>query len=424
MIALCAFNLKVLAQSGSVPPDPDPSAGGQSSGGTAPADPTPEPVVSIPAEPVSVPAPRFTKPKPPTPKPEPVVGPLVIAEIPVAEEVVPVAPEEDNLAFPIIGGALALFGLGFLGFQINKNNKNKQEKKDDPCAGIKAKRDAKNTELVQVIGEVSLQEVLVEKLKGKMEKEAKERVIEKTKDSILGAVGSASLNKVVKLAQKGKDVYEKVNEKYEKANEILEVLKQKKQKLAVEVESLETACKKCMRDVGSSALIDQGVKLGVLLDNHVQKSNLLFLRKPKENRILLAMKKRGFGAGKWNGVGGKLDNGETVMEAMIREAEEEIGVKIKSEDLEEVAINAFSFQDKKEWNQVVHVFFTDKWEGEPIETEEMNPKWFDQDTLPYEDMWITDPHWLPRVLVGERIKASFLFNKDGGEILEMKIEKI
>ena len=38
----------------------------------------------------------------------------------------------------------------------------------------------------------------------------------------------------------------------------------------------------------------------------------------KDNRILLAMKKRGFGEGKYNGVGGKIENGETPEEAMIR----------------------------------------------------------------------------------------------------------
>ena len=46
----------------------------------------------------------------------------------------------------------------------------------------------------------------------------------------------------------------------------------------------------------------------------------------KENKILLAMKKRGFGTGKYNGVGGKIENGETLNEAMIRETKEEIGV--------------------------------------------------------------------------------------------------
>ena len=50
----------------------------------------------------------------------------------------------------------------------------------------------------------------------------------------------------------------------------------------------------------------------------------------KDNKILLPIKKRGFGKGKNNGVGGKLEDGETELEAMIRETKEEIGVDVMS----------------------------------------------------------------------------------------------
>src|SRR3954465_14054964 len=46
----------------------------------------------------------------------------------------------------------------------------------------------------------------------------------------------------------------------------------------------------------------------------------------REGEVLLARKKRGFGLGKWNGVGGKPEPGETIDETAIRETEEEIGV--------------------------------------------------------------------------------------------------
>ena len=45
--------------------------------------------------------------------------------------------------------------------------------------------------------------------------------------------------------------------------------------------------------------------------------------------ILLANKKRGFGVGKWNGIGGKQKRGETVIDAARRECQEEIGVTPK-----------------------------------------------------------------------------------------------
>ena len=54
----------------------------------------------------------------------------------------------------------------------------------------------------------------------------------------------------------------------------------------------------------------------------------------KKDKVLLAMKKRGFGAGKWNGVGGKVKDGETIKQAAIRE--QESGVTLQS--LEKVAV--------------------------------------------------------------------------------------
>ena len=50
----------------------------------------------------------------------------------------------------------------------------------------------------------------------------------------------------------------------------------------------------------------------------------------RDERVLLGMKKRGFGEGRWNGFGGKLHEGETCEEAALRELEEESGLKATS----------------------------------------------------------------------------------------------
>ena len=55
--------------------------------------------------------------------------------------------------------------------------------------------------------------------------------------------------------------------------------------------------------------------------------------KPIE-KILLGMKKRGMGQGKWNGFGGKLKVGETVVQCALRELEEESGLIGKEKDLQ------------------------------------------------------------------------------------------
>jgi mutator protein MutT len=142
----------------------------------------------------------------------------------------------------------------------------------------------------------------------------------------------------------------------------------------------------------------------------------------KEDQILLAMKKRGFGEGKWNGVGGKPDLGETIEQAAIRETQEEIGVT--STNMEKVASLDFFFLEEsieKDWNQQVVVFLVTEWNGEPTESEEMKPTWFDKDKIPFKDMWPDDAIWLPKVLDGKKVKAEFLFDK-AQNIIEHELE--
>ena len=137
--------------------------------------------------------------------------------------------------------------------------------------------------------------------------------------------------------------------------------------------------------------------------------------------MLLAMKKRGFGVGKWNGVGGKVATGESVPEAIIREASEEIGVRIAAPEAKPRARLRFYFDGKPEWNQECHVFVAKKWQGEPKESDEMKPRWFPIAKLPLEKMWVDDPLWLPRVLAGESLEAEFCFNSDGTVLLSNKV---
>ncbi len=156
----------------------------------------------------------------------------------------------------------------------------------------------------------------------------------------------------------------------------------------------------------------------------MKNTTLLFLIKKTDNKIsdiCLAMKKRGFGAGRWNGVGGKLSDGESIEDATKRETKEEIGVDISS--MSKVAELAFSFANNPDWNQLVHVFTTTEWSGEPIESEEMRPQWYPVTEIPFKDMWPDDIFWLPKVLNGELIKAAFTFGEKDA-ILDQKVETV
>lgn len=138
------------------------------------------------------------------------------------------------------------------------------------------------------------------------------------------------------------------------------------------------------------------------------------------NQVLLGMKKRGFGKGKWNGFGGKVKEGESIEKAMKRELKEEVGIIPRS--FEKKALFEFHFKDKPEYLEV-HVFYIPSFEGEPKETDEMRPQWFSQRELPFESMWPDDKHWLPLFLEGKSFKGKFFF-KDQDTISDYKLQEV
>ncbi len=137
---------------------------------------------------------------------------------------------------------------------------------------------------------------------------------------------------------------------------------------------------------------------------------LLFLR--RDDEILLAMKKRGFGKGHWNGAGGKIEPNETIEQTLVRETQEEISVTPITYD--KVAEQDF-FMDTdtdQPYHMYVHVYISSEWEGEPTESEEMAPQWFKTSDIPYNSMWQDDPVWLPLVLEGKKIVGKYTFASD------------
>jgi len=70
------------------------------------------------------------------------------------------------------------------------------------------------------------------------------------------------------------------------------------------------------------------------------------------------------------------------------------------------------FPDNPEWGQQVSVFLVSEWRGEPTETEEMNPKWFNKKDIPFEKMWPDEKLWLPLILEGKSVEAEFMFDKN------------
>ena len=142
----------------------------------------------------------------------------------------------------------------------------------------------------------------------------------------------------------------------------------------------------------------------------------------RKDEILLAMKKRGFGEGLWNGSGGKVHDNETIKEAALRELREEIGVMAIESDLQDAGQLDFYFRDKPEWDQTAHIFRIENWNGDPVETEEMKPHWFKFADIPYDQMWVDDKYWVPKFLAGEKINGTFHFDSTGKIMEKMDIK--
>lgn len=145
----------------------------------------------------------------------------------------------------------------------------------------------------------------------------------------------------------------------------------------------------------------------------VDPATLLFVI--KGGKILLIRKKRGLGAGKINGPGGKLEKGETPLACALRETHEELGIHALSPEY--CGVHQFQFVDG--YSLLVHVYKAADFNGQPIETDEAIPHWFKLDDIPYAEMWVDDCLWLPLVISGEKFSGRWLF--DGDQMLDYKL---
>jgi len=137
------------------------------------------------------------------------------------------------------------------------------------------------------------------------------------------------------------------------------------------------------------------------------RATLLFIC--ADDRVLLIRKKRGFGVGKINGPGGKLDSGESEVQCAVRETQEELCVQA----LDPVKRGELWFQFVDGMAMHVAVFIATQFTGEATETEEAEPLWTPVNDIPFERMWADDSHWLHRMLTGEEFfLGRFLFDGD------------
>ncbi len=138
------------------------------------------------------------------------------------------------------------------------------------------------------------------------------------------------------------------------------------------------------------------------------RATLLFVIEEEKRRILLIEKKRGLGAGKVNGPGGRLEPNESPIDCAHREIEEELGVRAFGVTLH----GELRFQFVDGYALHCHVFRGTGCSGEPIETDEAIPLWAALDAIPFDRMWADDRLWLPLLIAGERFSGRFIFDGD------------
>ena len=132
--------------------------------------------------------------------------------------------------------------------------------------------------------------------------------------------------------------------------------------------------------------------------------------------VLLGYKKTGFGAGRWVGLGGHIEDGEEPAAAAVREVEEESGLIVPARALAHLARLTFVFPYRPSWDQTADVFTASEFAGVAAESDELIPRWFPAGALPFDGMWDDARYWLPLVLAGQRVTATVSFAADNATV--------
>ncbi|WP_400993536.1 8-oxo-dGTP diphosphatase [Agromyces sp. GXQ0307] len=134
--------------------------------------------------------------------------------------------------------------------------------------------------------------------------------------------------------------------------------------------------------------------------------------------VLLGRKKHGLGAGNYVGLGGKLEPGESAVDAAVREVEEESGLVVAAGDLEARGRLTYLFPHREAWSQASNVFVVRRFAGDPVPSDELDPEWFGLDDVPFAEMWDDARRWLPDVLAGGTVGRTYVFGEDLATVVD------
>ena len=148
-------------------------------------------------------------------------------------------------------------------------------------------------------------------------------------------------------------------------------------------------------------------------------ATLCYIIDKKQNSILMihrVKKENDYHKGKWNGLGGKFEPGESPEECAIREIKEESGLIVENVSLKGL-ITFPMFDEVEDW--YVFLFVADKFTGELIDSNEGVLKWIPNEELTKINLWEGDKYFIPWLFGDKFFSAKFLYQK--GEYLNHEV---
>lgn len=112
--------------------------------------------------------------------------------------------------------------------------------------------------------------------------------------------------------------------------------------------------------------------------------------------------------GKWNGLGGKFEAGETPEECVVREVYEESGLSIENPKL----CGLLLFPDFKGNDWYVFVYTANEFRGELIDSPEGRLEWIPDTQLLDLNLWESDHIFMPWIREGKFFSAKFNYDGD------------
>lgn len=139
-------------------------------------------------------------------------------------------------------------------------------------------------------------------------------------------------------------------------------------------------------------------------------ATLCYIKKDGKTLMLHRTKKENdMHEGKWVGVGGKIEKGESPEECAVREVFEETG--LKAEELKLRGLLTFpDFNNSEDWYGYLYV--VEKFSGEIIESPEGDLKWVEDSKLFELDMWEGDELFMRWMMEDRMFSAKFVYDEN------------